>query len=112
MALYIGLPKFHGPQQEFTRAMFCPEVEQERARLERILGSARAELNEMRKFIVIQRERHEKDKRFDVYWMQMRITHDMLEVLMRDPDMFYDHLVHYIMDQLTGLMRPKHKARR
>ncbi|MDQ7835506.1 MAG: hypothetical protein RDU24_09000 [Humidesulfovibrio sp.] len=50
--IYMGPPEILRPKDEFTRAMWCPEVEEERRRARSDKGAAESELHHLKRFAV------------------------------------------------------------
>ena len=94
--VFYGSPDF--PRDEFHRAMFSPEVERERSELSRSLGSARSELEHVRRIISFDRA----PRRFGV---RMEFDTDMLACMAGNMDQVKEMIWSRLEDELTGLFR-------
>lgn len=98
--VYRGFSGFIVPEQEFTRAMFCPEAEIERALCKQQEADARAEIEYLHRFLFL-----ERSGEFNEMRITLSFSADMLGNMAGHMDMVKEYIWHRIEGHISGLFR-------
>lgn len=93
--------------QEFTRAMFCPEVEAERLRAIRRVGMAEDEVSFLKKrFVFLDRESYYPKPNDDMFGVRVTFSKEQLVRFIGNWTDVRDFIWYAIGDQIMSLIGP------